>query len=50
MANRQGTKLEDEESLFIYNKIIEESKLDVIVMDYDLSWIKETAEYYIKNK
>jgi dCMP deaminase len=50
MADRQGTKLEDEESLFIYNKIIEESKIDVIVMDYDLSWIKETAEYYINNK
>jgi dCMP deaminase len=50
MANRKGTMLEDEASLSVYNQIIEQSGIAVRVMNYDLSWIKQIAEYYNINK
>jgi dCMP deaminase len=50
MANRKGTMLEDEASLSVCNQIIEQSGIAVRVMNYDLSWIKQIAEYYNSNK
>jgi len=50
MANRKGSELEDEASLSIYNQIIEQSGIVVHALDYDLSWIKQIAEYYNSNK
>lgn len=49
MANRQGTKLEDEKSLEIFNKIIEESNIKIRFINYDLKWIKQIVEYYELN-
>jgi len=50
MANRKGSELEDEASLSIYNQIIEQSGVAIHALDYDLSWIKQIAEYYNSNK
>ena len=49
MANRRGTMLEDEKTLEIFNKIVEESNVKIHFIDYDLKWIKQIIEYYEKN-
>lgn len=46
MANRRGTMLEDEKTLEIFNKIVEDSGIKVRVLDYDLKWIKQIVEHY----
>lgn len=46
MANRRGTMLEDEKTLEIFNKIVEDSGIKVKVLDYDLKWIKQIVEHY----
>lgn len=50
MANRRGSKLEDEASLFVFDQIIQQSGIKVHIIDYDLTWIKQLAEYYNTNK
>jgi len=49
MANRQGTKLEDEKTLEIFNTIVEESSVKIQFINYDLKWIKQIAQYYENN-
>jgi hypothetical protein len=46
MANRRGTVLEDEKTLEIFNRIVEDSGIKVRVLDYDLKWIKQIVEHY----
>jgi dCMP deaminase len=46
MANRRGTMLEDEKTLEIFNRIVEDSGIKVRVLDYDLKWIKQIVEHY----
>ena len=46
MANRRGTMLEDEKTLEIFNKIVDDSGVKVRVLEYDLKWIKQIVEYY----
>lgn len=50
MANRKGTMLEDEQSLLVNDQIIQHSKIKVNVVDFDLSWISQIADYYNQNK
>jgi dCMP deaminase len=50
MANRQGTALEDEQSLSVNAKIIEQSKIKINVLDYNLNWINQIANHYNSNK
>lgn len=46
MANRRGTMLEDEKTLEIFNRIVDDSGVKVRVLEYDLKWIKQIVEYY----
>lgn len=46
MANRRGTMLEDEKTLEIFNRIVDDSGVKVRVLEYDLKWIKQIVEHY----
>jgi len=46
MANRRGTALEDEKTLEIFNRIVDDSGIKVKVLEYDLKWIKQIVDHY----
>lgn len=48
--DRRGTMLEDERSLKVHNKIVEETGIKIRMISYDSTWIKQIIQNYENNK
>lgn len=48
--DRRGTMLEDESSLKVHNKIIEQTGIKIRMISYDMAWIKQIVQNYENNK
>ncbi len=49
MADRRGTTLENDETDEVFNKIVEQSGVNINTLEFDLGWIKEIINFHENN-